>query len=269
MSNWNKIKQEEIDLIISKKYNSNDLSKILNRHQGTINKIARENKITLPRRIIRKYKIDECFFDVWNENNAYWLGFISADGCILEDKRGNPAILNIALSKKDETHLIQFRDLICKDIPIKYKEKYNSVSLSVCSKILCNKLVNLGIIPRKSITLKWINCIPKEYIHHFIRGYFDGDGYIRVRTDKKYGYKNLEFNMLGTENFLCGIKNEFNKIYKKDIGKIKSCKKWYNSYTISFFTKSALCFGHWIYDDSNIKLDRKYKIYNEYVSSLS
>ena len=269
MAIWNKVTQEEINLIKSKKYNTKELSLLLNRHFGTITKIARENGVKLPRRIVRKYEINENFFDNWNKENAYWIGFIAADGCILEDKKGEPATLNIALAEKDEEHLKTFRNIIGIKIPIKYKEKYKSVSLNVCSKSLCKKFVENGVTPRKSLTLKWIRNIPIDLISDFVRGYFDGDGYVRIIINKKYGYKNLEYSILGTEDFLNGIKNEFCKIYGKSIGSLKSCQKWFNAYRLTFSTRSALHFGKWIYTGSTVRLERKYKIFELFIKNAN
>src|SRR5690606_6778822 len=45
---------------------------------------------------------------------------------------------------------------------------------------LCNSLISLGCGPRKSQLGMQFPNLPKHLIHHFIRGFFDGDGCITV-----------------------------------------------------------------------------------------
>ena len=67
---------------------------------------------------------------------------------------------------------------------------------------MANDLINLGCIPNKSLIL----LPPKlkdEFISHFIRGYFDGDGSIGK-------YKNrYKITFLGTNDLLLWILNFF------------------------------------------------------------
>lgn len=54
--------------------------------------------------------------------------------------------------------------------------------LNLNSKIMKNDLMNLhGITPCKSYDVQF-PFIPQEHLHHFIRGYFDGDGYVNHPT---------------------------------------------------------------------------------------
>ena len=37
---------------------------------------------------MRKYKVNENYFDVLNENSSYWLGFLYADGYVrMKDRK--------------------------------------------------------------------------------------------------------------------------------------------------------------------------------------
>lgn len=46
--------------------------------------------LNLKRGKVRKYSVNEIFFEVINtEEKAYWLGFIFADGCVLDRKLPN------------------------------------------------------------------------------------------------------------------------------------------------------------------------------------
>ena len=54
--------------------------------------------------IIKKYNYNNRFEIIETEEDAYWLGFITADGCLLK----NRPCLQIKLAKQDENHLIKF-----------------------------------------------------------------------------------------------------------------------------------------------------------------
>lgn len=141
-----------------------------------------------------------------------------------------------------------------------------AVRLSICSKCMVDDIIKLGIGPRKSLTLKFPK-IPKKYIHHFIRGYFDGDGYIDIRKTKTSQYNQLRLSMLGTKDFLMHIKTIFSDFYGEDIGSIEDCGKYYNAHRLTFSgTKSAVTFAKYIYNNSQNKnrLTRKYRTYKKY-----
>lgn len=161
---------------------------------------------------IRKYTLDENFFSVIDtEKKAYWLGFIFADGSVTIRKKGlGQAILQIKLDSKDVNHLKQFHLDIGTDKLVKYysmQTEYSQVEY-VQSGLISNKLVedliNKGCVPRKSLVLKWPTGLSEELSHHFMRGYFDGDGSIfETKQKTKYGiWKHPGITICGTREFL-------------------------------------------------------------------
>lgn len=95
----------------------------------------------------------------------------------------------------------------------KDKSTVNFSSLS-----LCKDLTKLGAKRNKSLTLEFPSdeIVPKKYKHHFIRGYFDGDGCIwngkRKRmivkdAKRKNGFRerivhNVKFTFTGCISFI-------------------------------------------------------------------
>ena len=63
----------------------------------------------------------------------------------------------------------------------------------------------LGCVPAKTFKLKFPN-LPKQYISHFVRGYFDGDGCI---TTNGHNRPSVEF--IGTKDMLKNIQSIFNR----------------------------------------------------------
>ena len=66
-----------------------------------------------------KYKINKDFFKNWNDNMAYILGVIAADGCI-QDRQ-----FRIGVSDKDVIWLHKIKDIMESTHPIYYRKSDN------------------------------------------------------------------------------------------------------------------------------------------------
>lgn len=124
-----------------------------------------------------------------------------------------------------------------------------------------NILNNYGCTPNKSLTLKFPDesiFADKSLIRHFIRGYFDGDGCITRHIGKNT--VSLVTNILGTYNFLNSLEQQCN-FPANSIIKRKDKRHSDPIYSLNFSKSQSLQFIHFIYDDANIYLDRKYKLY--------
>lgn len=161
-----------------------------------------------------KYQIDENYFEkIDSKNKAYWLGFLYADGCVLvKNKNGKTSyVLEVSLSIADMNHLEKLKMSLKSNSPIKtkiIKDKYEACRITICNKKICEDLIKLGCTPKKSLTLTFPNenQLPKEFIPHFVRGYFDGDGCIYN------GDNGISISFVGTMNLLTNIQEiMFNK----------------------------------------------------------
>lgn len=54
------------------------------------------------------HTMDESVFDAINEQSAYWIGDLMADGNIYTGKTGNPRIA-LTLAEGDREHLVKLR----------------------------------------------------------------------------------------------------------------------------------------------------------------
>jgi intein/homing endonuclease len=127
------------------------------------------------------YKVDNCYFDKINtESKAYWLGFIYADGCI--NTSGNSLRFSIELADYDFNHLKKFRKAIKSNHPITERQnsKRNTCNISINSRNIVNKLIDIGCVTNKTYNGFIDPNILKttEMKIAFIRGYLDGNGYI-------------------------------------------------------------------------------------------
>jgi DNA-binding transcriptional regulator WhiA len=200
------------------------------------------------------------FETIDTEEKAYWLGFLYADGSVgSSDNR-----IELGLAEKDLKQIEKFRDFI----GIKNKISYRSQTKSYryCFKSIPCKadLIKQGCVPKKSLILKFPSeeQVPKELIRHFIRGYFDGDGWF-TNTESCF-----QVGIIGTEDFIKGflnsieIQNKNNKIF--DVHRKDGAKRYvFGAY------QDVLNFLNWIYQDSHVYLDRKHEYYLDFIQNGS
>jgi len=122
--------------------------------------------------------VNRSYFKTWSPNMAYILGYIASDGCLHSHDTG------ISIVSKDKDIL----DTISDELESTYcvgPHSANAYHIQIYSSEIYADLIALGLTPRKSLTLKHPS-VPSEYLPHFIRGIFDGDGCVsRVVQRKK------------------------------------------------------------------------------------
>lgn len=124
------------------------------------------------------YRLDSAFFDcIDTEAKAYWLGFITADGCIGTGHHVNR--LSVKLMQSDAGHLEKLKTDLVAEHPIHRAPRRGvagaSAAVFLSSRPLVQALAQLGVTSRKSGTVRpWRG--PDELMRHYWRGMFDGDG---------------------------------------------------------------------------------------------
>jgi hypothetical protein len=208
---------------------------------------------------------NEQYFKTWSNDMAYFLGFICADGHIATHRN----MLSIQLNTKDLHILENFKVFLNYDGKIYFRKDLPSANLWVISKQITQDLMNFGLTRHKSQELKWIEQIPEQYVSHFVRGYFDGDGHVGLAQDSNPNKKKIICKLVSTLPFIERLKKEFEKIYGKEIGSIKDNGSYFELYYSG--QQSAIKFLEWIYTDSNEnnRLKRKYDIYQNYIAHLN
>ena len=197
---------------------------------------------------------DRVFENIDTEEKAYWLGFLYADGCV--HKHDSSYVIELTLQEDDLEHLIKFKNFMDWKGNLKYRETQKAYRVLFRSKKVAEDLINLGCIPNKSLILTFPNKIPDSLIHHFIRGYFDGDGSIHL-VQNKYSVT-PDVRILGTKEFLEGLLI----VFQVNTYVLKKCKcNDSNNYYIKFNKENSYKFLHYIYRDASIYLQRKYDKY--------
>ena len=152
-----------------------EISNELNVTIRTINNY--KNKTGISPKHEEKVKLDQYYFaNIDNEEKAYMLGFICADGYIDTCEKS----LCFGINKKDVEILYRFKDMLNSNAKLTKHSTKDCVRINFCSKKLVDDLKKLGITRRKTKTLQ-MPIIKNNLMRHFIRGYVDGDGYVGKR----------------------------------------------------------------------------------------
>lgn len=210
------------------------------------------------------------YFDKWSEEMSYYLGWLWADG----STSGNR--IHVGCITEDEHILLSFMEAIKSDHKVirlpgfVHKKGYCVKPYTKCN-IYNKHLVNIliqkhGILPRKTYLNLEFPKIPQEYLPHFIRGYFDGDGSMFKRSN------GVTISLIGTKNFIFGMGNEINKqigIKINTITKNNNTKAKNASWLISWYKHSdVLTFLNFIYC-GNIFLKRKKEFFDMYKKDIT
>jgi hypothetical protein len=148
-----------------------------------------KEKLVIPSSI----QINENFFSSWSNEMAYVLGVIFTDGNINPGSKREPSQKTTTRSprliivQKEPELLNKVSKLMNCDMKLRHRNKRGIAGalyvFDICSEKIYDDLINFGLSPQKSKTIEFPN-IPQEFVRHFIRGCWDGDGSIFFDRDK-------------------------------------------------------------------------------------
>jgi len=221
----------------------------------------------------RTYGLNENFFSDLTSTSVYWLGFIMADGNVMDNKHIHS--LKVQLAEKDIDHLEKLKKDLIYSGPITRRDPHvmtakgrsyqatASHTLKITSKKLTGDLITLDCVPNKTqFGTQISDKIPKELVRHFIRGYFDGDGSIvldKTRGKRKESLPQISIFILGSEKILNQIVDYVHSqlgVTRPSLSKRQGvfCIKWAGNL-------QCLKIFEWLYEDADRFLDRKYEKY--------
>ncbi|MBW2994800.1 hypothetical protein KY312_00460 [Candidatus Woesearchaeota archaeon] len=223
-----------------------------------------------------KYKINNDFFKDWTPQMAYILGFTYSDGNV-HDK-----CLCWKLSNKDDSDknlLIKINKTMRSNYPVTSGNTF--FRLRISNPIILKDIKNLGIVPNKTKTIKF-PFIPERFLRDFIRGYFDGDGWITIRNRKNRGYKEINIGFAcGSRTFLKSLVQKLNENLNFSNNNLRKRKKVTKNrkvtycYQIEYYSQRAMSLIKYLYDDlkdNDLYLQRKCnkqlearKVYKEFI----
>lgn len=231
--------------------------------------------------INRKHTLNQTFFDtIDTEAKAYLLGLLWADGSLSKTAKRYSGNNRLSISQKiddiDQLHKIQMAlnsnySLYMSTTNNAYSKNHKIATLSINSVYLVNQLECLGMCNKESRTS--IPKMPNNLTHHFIRGYFDGDGCLSVYQQKikKWNINKQEFSLTGNEQLLLAIKqiledsaNVSNKI------KLKRYKRTNKAVSLRYGKKQDIISLHqYLYKNATIYNENKHQKFVDFQNRLN
>lgn len=202
------------------------------------------------------------FFKHWSADMAYFLGFFLADGTFDITKRGG---YYFGFHICDKSLLLSLRSVLGSRHKISERKvkvgESRRYRLQIGSKMMCEDLLKLGVVPQKTKQLR-IPKIPHKFVFDFTRGYFDGDGNIwsgLINKKRKTPTHVLQISFTsGCTQFLIELRNLLNENGIKGGSIYTPKEKQFGRLTFS--TSSALLLAKMMYgSNSKLYLKRKKK----------
>jgi DNA invertase Pin-like site-specific DNA recombinase len=167
-------KEDAILALYEAGHSTRDIGALLGLGKTTVNTVIEANGGTL--RNPPGCENSGYFEQVDTPEKAYWLGFISADGCMVTTAaHPEGSHLAVQLAVRDRQHLLKLKDALRALSNVTVNSKPERASLFVYSRGLADALLALGVTPRKSATMRpWDG--PADLMPHYWRGLVDGDG---------------------------------------------------------------------------------------------
>ena len=196
---------------------------------------------------------------------AYVLGVIYTDGN-LNPRSGSCNVDRFSISQKEPELLIKVLALMECNAKIHFRREYIYSGrkagalywFSIAENKVYNDLISLGLTPHKSLTINFPE-VPNQYVRHFIRGCWDGDGSVYI--DKQSKTITASF-ISGSLNFIKGIVSELRRTMLP-VKTIHSNEAKTPSYYFRLTGKQVPNFYHYLYDDvpPTQYLERKFNIF--------
>lgn len=259
----NKLREDQTELVLDLYNNKYEgyvkISKMLNVSSCSILNLLKKHNIHIRSISETKAKqsgIDDHFLDDPQEEfAAYFIGLFMADGTMSSRKTNKARTISICLHLDDVDLLYQICDKINLDRKyVSFSKTVKISRLTFSNKIIYEKILELGLAPRKSLT-----CVaPKilENNRHFWRGVIDGDG--SIGYTRKTGEEIRDLGLVGTKQ----VCEKFGQFVENVSG--QKCSEAYPSktiYAIKIARLPAKDVLTEMYRDCSICMDRKYQFF--------
>lgn len=220
--------------------------------------------------INRKHNVNATYFsDINTQEKAYWLGFIWADGSINKTapRCSGPNRFTLSQIETEADHLQAFIQAIeCSYTPV-LRDRNRTLGkrtlvLDVNSRPFCMALENLGYGTKEQRTD--IPPMPQKLLHHFIRGYFDGDGCLSVYEQNST--RRQEWSLTGNEKLLVKIQNILNleTSVSKNVA-LKRYKRTTKAISLRYGRRSDIpSLYDYMYDGATVYMESKHQKFEKF-----
>lgn len=178
---------------------------------------------------------------------AYLLGLLASDGCVLSDR---PRI-QLIVHEQDRALVETVQEELAPGYPIgisPYKDKdYSMVRICFTSPMMCKDLSEFGVVPKKSLVLRWPDVLPANFINSYLLGVFDGDGWITIDRRKQLPHYVLGF-ISASSSFLEHTAQEIAAALDVPLAHLGTVNQGH-TFTIRYGGKSAKLISEWMHRD--------------------
>lgn len=223
-----------------------------------------------------RHGCDHDFFSRENEETFYVAGFLAADGCVKKRKSSSDSLryeVQVSLAKGDEDFLKMLKDTMKAETPIhnfliknsqrnpKWNDSWCS-QFTITSEKMVKDLEKFNVVPAKSLIYRfplWL--VNHPLVHHFMRGYNDGDGSFFIAPLKNgRTVQQVHFALRGTVEFL----TIYRSILEESCGldpREKSVRENSGIGTLEYGGNGVIsAITDYLYQDATIYLPRKREI---------
>ena len=217
---------------------------------------AYERKPGARRAVSYRREVHEDFFgELDAPQKVYWLGFLSADGWIVTENNV-PRGVGFALHERDRQALEQYAECVgFPGVPLRTRKGSPMLQVKFTSPAMAADLIRHGVTPRKSRTLEWPD-LPSEFVSHYVRGVFDGDGSVGRRS---CGALAAQITT-ASEHFALGCKAWADSV----LPRATSLGRDRNTYVLRWYADNAIALARILYEGTTegvFRLERKYRIF--------
>ena len=179
-----------------------ELAERYNVSRGQITKVWYDNNLIGKDR--HYYPLNYNYFEnIDSSDKAYFLGFLAADGNVTHRNYGNAqSIMRLSLKSEDKYILDIFNFYLNSEKPLYKSKRQNSnytsyiYTLEIVSDKIAHDLEKYNIVPYKTYKYEMVE-LKNEFMPHYFRGYFDGDGSISIRNNKIHSPSQYSINICG------------------------------------------------------------------------
>ncbi len=200
----------------------------------------------------KKTRFDESFFDVLGLEQAWLLGLLAADGCVVKDRH-----VHLGQSGDDGLAMVSYvKSLLRHEGDLVHSQTIRKTSHRIwfTSTHVVDVLAIFNIVPRKSLSFVYPNNLPIHLIPQFVAGYIDGDGSVGVYNRGRH--ETLTTSLVGTEQFVTSL-NTLLPI----AGAFYKIKHAQNACTLTWHGTNAVNLGEWVWGTKPVYPSRKFKTF--------
>lgn len=236
------------------------LAKEWNVRSSSLSRVLRKAEIEYNLQVRKISKNEDFFESIDSEIKAYLLGFLVADGCIYNKNR-----FGVCIGERDIEIINLFSKYIAPDSKIRKKhnlkgakDRKPQILLRISSEKLVSDLKKYGVVERKTYQPINIPDISLDLKWHFIRGYFDGDGHLGIRTQKTLDGKGAKSCRIQFANGDKKILEDIQTLFGEK-SRLKEQKRWWTLEIEG--SRRVGRFLDLMYKNANFYLKRKFDTY--------